>query len=284
MPAIVRALSEMQTRIMLALVVVFVFSDLSFGQTQQPPELKNTPQLEGLLPNHVPAGEITKPGVITQPGFRSFPELPQPGYGGPVARNGTGFFVTNDGYLVTNNHVVESATEIVVFLADGRRLQGRIVTTDPENDLALVKVETTSRPLTIRDTRHLSVGEDVFTVGYPLPPLQGLDQKATFGRVNALSGIQGNIRQFQIDVPLQPGNSGGPLIDSKGRVVGIVHARLNPLVAQNVNYAVKADYLIAVLSAYTQASWHRSVDTGRTQDLPSLVRAVKPSVVLVLVK
>lgn len=274
----------MQTRIMLALVIVFVFYGFSFGQTQQHPDLKEKPQLEGLLPHHVPAGEITQPGVVTQPGYRPFPAFPRPSYGEPARRSGTGFFVTNDGYLVTNHHVVESANEVMILIADGRSLRGRIVTTDPAHDLALVKVEMTTRPLTIRDSRNLAVGEDVFTVGYPLPPVQGLDPKTTFGRVNALSGIQGNTRHLQIDVPVQPGNSGGPLIDSKGRVVGIVHAGLSPGIAQNVNYAVKADYLIGILRAYTNGSWQQSAGAEQNRDLPSLIKAVKPSVALVLIK
>ena len=205
---------------------------------------------------------------------------------------GTGFFVTNNGYIITNYHVVESAKEIVIIPTDGIYRQARIVRTDPANDLAVLKVEMASTGLWIRDSGSLSVGEEVFTTGYPLPTLQGRDQKTTFGRINSLSGLQGDIRFVQIDVPVQPGNSGGPLVDSKGRVVGIVTGRLNDLVVlkesgslpQNVNYAVKSDYMIPLLRPYTQGSWRQTADSARTHDLPSLVKTVQPSVVLVIVK
>ena len=233
----------------------------------------------------------SKPQITQQEGVAKQKEPSKPQE--KIAGFGTGFFVTNNGYLVTNNHVVESANEIVIFLSDGNALQGRIVRTDPANDLALVKVEFANRSLRIRDTGNLAIGEEVFTVGYPLPTIQGADQKATFGRVNALSGIQGDIRFIQIDVPVQPGNSGGPLVDSKGRVVGIVTARLNELAAlrasgalpQNVNYAVKADYLIPLLRSFTEGNWRQTAEpVGRSTDIPSLVKIVQPSVALVIAR
>lgn len=205
---------------------------------------------------------------------------------------GTGFFVTSNGYLVTNNHVIEGASSVVILLYDGNAVRGQVVRTDPANDLALIKTEVNAKPLQVRDTGTLAVGEDVFTIGYPLPSVQGADQKTTFGRINALSGLQGDIRLVQIDVPVQPGNSGGPLVDSRGRVVGIVTARLDELAVlkasgslpQNVNYAVKSDYLFPILRTYTQGNWRQISETAQSQDLPSVVKIVQPSVALVIAK
>jgi len=97
-------------------------------------------------------------------------------------------------------------------------------------------------------------------LGYPLITIQGQEQKATFGKVNALSGIQDDIRFLQIDVPIQPSNSGGPLIDRKVRVIGVTNATLDVLntlkesgsLPQNVNYAVKSDYIILLIITYTK--------------------------------
>ena len=86
------------------------------------------------------------------------------------------------------------------------------------------------RCLSVASSRDLLKAQDVFTLGYPLITLTGQEQKASFGRVNALSGIQGDIRFLQIDVPVQPGNSGGPLLSRDGRVVGVVTATLNQLI------------------------------------------------------
>ncbi len=108
-----------------------------------------------------------------------------------------------------------------------RRLQR-----DPtrDNDVALLRVEgfiTSSLP--VRPTTELRKGDDVIALGYPLVSIQGQEQKATFGRVNALSGATGDDRFLQIDAPIQPGNSGGPLLDAHGNVIGIVTATLNQL-------------------------------------------------------
>jgi S1-C subfamily serine protease len=207
-------------------------------------------------------------------------------------RTGTGFFVSNNGYLVTNYHVVESTKEVLVILQDGGRLPARVLRSDPANDLALLKIDVATTGLSIRSTETLAVGEDVFTVGYPLPNLQGQDQKATFGRVNSLTGLLGDVRFIQIDVPIQPGNSGGPLIDSSGRVVGIVTARLDELATlqasgalpQNVNYATKSDYLIPFLRSSIASEWKPADPAGQNRNIPDLVKTVQTSVALVVGK
>lgn len=176
----------------------------------------------------------------------------------PVAvkqESGTGFFVSTDGFLVTNNHVIEGANRIEVHASNGNIYRAKVVSRDPTNDVALLKVEAWTRPLRIEPTSTVRLGEQVFTLGYPLPDLEGTQVKATFGRINALSGINDDIRYFQMDVPIQPGNSGGPLIDNDGAVIGITSATVNQrvvvaragTVAQNVNYAIKSEYFLTLL-------------------------------------
>lgn len=119
--------------------------------------------------------------------------------------------------------------------------------------------------------------------------IQGTEQKATFGHVNSLSGLSDDVRLMQIDVPVQPGNSGGPLLDEHGRVIGVVNSILDPAAAlkasgslpQNVNYATKADYLIPLLSHEGIAP--KSGSKSAANESPVVIIGhVRDSVVLVL--
>jgi S1-C subfamily serine protease len=171
------------------------------------------------------------------------------------AASGTGFFVSEDGYIVSNHHVISDATEVEVYDSTGQKFSAKVISSDISNDVALLKIESKSTPLAISQTANVKKGNEIFTLGYPVVGIQGQEQKATFGRVNALSGVQGDIRYFQIDVPIQPGNSGGPLISEDGSVIAIVTASLNQIntlkatgaLPQNVNYAVKSEYFIPLL-------------------------------------
>ncbi|HAX19572.1 MAG TPA: hypothetical protein DCY64_04730 [Hydrogenophaga sp.] len=169
---------------------------------------------------------------------------------------GTGFFVSTQGHLVTNFHVIDGSNEITIKLpSSGQFVQARLIQKDPANDIALLKIDATTRPIPIARQSLPSKGEEVLTLGYPLVAIQGQEQKATFGRINALTGIRDDVRFLQVDTPIQPGNSGGPLLDISGRVVGVVTATLDQIITlrssgslpQNVNYAVKSDYIMPLL-------------------------------------
>ena len=203
----------------------------------------------------------------------------------------TGFFVTRDGHLLTNHHVIDGAKEVTVVMPDGVQLLARVVRSDPANDVALLKVETASDPLPFSREGNVSRGDEVFTLGYPLIALQGQDQKATFGRVNSLSGLKDDIRYLQIDVPVQPGNSGGPLINAHGQVVGVVTATLDQLVVlrrsgslpQNVNYAVKIEYVMPLLRTTVGAGFE-APDLSGSMTMAELVKRSEGSIALIIAK
>ena len=188
----------------------------------------------------------------------NLPELPPP-YRPKETRKekgyatGTGFFVSETGHIITNFHVIEDSADVSIVQQNGEVLVAKIIKTDPANDVALLKVEKSSTPLRLSDKSVK--GDQVLTIGFPLISTQGKESKVTFGNINALSGIQGDVRFLQIDVPIQPGNSGGPLINEDGDVIGVVTATLNAInelkrsgtLPQNVNYAVKSDYILPLL-------------------------------------
>ncbi len=206
------------------------------------------------------------------------------------ASTGTAFFVSWEGHLVTNHHVVKDRRRVRVLLEEGDGVPARILATDPEDDLALLQVDVIARPLPLRASRPLVKGEEVFALGYPLVAIQGQEQKATFGRVNALSGAKGDARFAQVDVPIQPGNSGGPLIDRHGEVVGVVTAMLDSqkvlevagVVPQNVNYALKADRVMAALREQLEEEWTPAPALAAESDFSQLVDRSQHSVVLVV--
>src|SRR6266404_3473333 len=184
-------------------------------------------------PNWEALAQVLKPAVVNvsmkrtaqappeaaDPFFQQFfGRVPQP----RTQRGlGSGFVVNADGYVVTNNHVVDGATEIRVKLADGRELPGRVVGRDPRTDLALLKVEGHGLPtIPLGDSSALKVGEPVMAIGNPF----GLEQTVTTGIVSATGRVigEGPYDDFiQTDASINPGNSGGPLINARGQVIGI---------------------------------------------------------------
>ncbi len=142
--------------------------------------------------------------------------------------NGSGFVIAPDGYIVTNNHVVEGASRVNVIFADGTRMRARIIGTDRYSDLALLRVNRTNLPyVELADSDEVKVGQRVVAIGNPF----GLAGTMTLGIVSARGrtlpepasdgGTYSNPDIIQTDAAINPGNSGGPLLDLRGRVVGV---------------------------------------------------------------
>ncbi len=202
---------------------------------------------------------------------------------------GTAFFVSHQGHLVTNHHVIDGARRVQIALDEGL-VPALVIGEDRRNDLAVLQVEAIRPVLPVRRHSELSKGEEVFTLGYPLVRFQGREQKATFGRVNALTGAEGDDRYTQIDVPIQPGNSGGPLINRRGEVVGVVTAILSPNAAlqergvlpQNVNYAIKSEFLHELLRYTIGAEAIKKAEDRTQRTFQDLVSDAQDSVVIVV--
>lgn len=167
-----------------------------------------------------------------------------------VERTGTGFFVESGGVL-TSHHVVAGAGRIDVTCHDGSAREAKITTSSESTDLALLSVDAeTEYYLGLARPRTASTGQRIFTYGYPMSGLLGVEPKYTEGTISALSGVGGEHTFLQISAPVQPGNSGGPVVNEQGEVVGVVvaAAAIAPFLEntgtlpQNLNWAVKAEY------------------------------------------
>ncbi len=162
--------------------------------------------------------------------------------------SGTGFAL-NDGYIATNYHVVENAKSINIYGINGdftTQYNATVVATDKYNDIALLQITDEKFdgfgviPYNVK-TAVSDVGENIFVLGYPLTSTMGDEIKLTTGVVSSKTGFQGDVSIYQISAPIQPGNSGGPLFDNNGNLIGIVNAKHNE--AENVGYAIKTSYL-----------------------------------------
>lgn len=205
---------------------------------------------------------------------------------------GSGFWISSDGWIVTNEHVVPGAKVVDLRLRDGQVVQARVVETDPANDLALLKAEhapETWHAISTGDT-DLELGRTVFTVGYPNPVSQGIEPKFTDGRISAASGIGDSKDSYQITVPLQPGNSGGALVDfATGWVVGVVNASLRGsggIAADNVSYAIKckvvSDFIGSVPEAKAATSKIPQMPLAEGNERAVIDRATDSSVLILL--
>jgi S1-C subfamily serine protease len=217
-----------------------------------------------------------------------------------LTASGTGFFVSSSGYFLTNYHVIRGATKVKIKVNEVV-LDSRVVTVDAVNDVAVLKADdkfadynaivgaTSFQWLALKGSGTVSLGDDVFTIGFPNPELQGVAPKLTKGTVSATSGVADDPRLFQVSIPVQPGNSGGPLVDESGHAVGIVNASLSAAMMlrtsgalpQNVNYAIKSAYILPLLQGI--ASKDDSVPQPSNSTKHEIIAHVEKAVGLVLV-
>lgn len=202
---------------------------------------------------------------------------------------GTGFALKN-GYVVTNYHVVSEAQSIAVVGVNGNtstEYNAKVVATDRNNDLALLRISDsrfsgfTNIPYAVTN-RMCEVGEDVFVLGYPLTNAMGTEVKLTNGIISSRSGYQGDVSTYQVSAPVQPGNSGGPLFDKKGNIVGIINAGIPD--AENVGYAIKTSYLFNLVASSVSSSIIPNVNQVGGATLQDKVRSVKNCVLYIKCK
>jgi len=207
---------------------------------------------------------------------------------------GTGFFVTENGYLLTCFHVVNHPSRNIQVGTKHGLFNAELVQSDPDRDVALLKVAGTFSSLPLAKSNNVSLGEAVFTIGFPHPDRQGWQPKLTRGEISSLSGFHDDTNIYQISVPTQPGNSGGALINEHGNVVGIVASVLATTIAdlragsvpQNVNYAIKSSCAKALLDSVPE-SWALKLKPeylSKDSKFEDVVKTSQDAVVVVLVQ
>lgn len=179
----------------------------------------------------------------------------------PEVSFGTCFAVSPEGLAITAHHVLKDASVVAVRFAGGSWLSATVTKVSATNDIAILQLG--ARPntfLSLASSGSASLGQAVFTVGFPAEEILGADAKFTDGTISALSGPGGEASFFQISAPVQPGSSGGPLVADTGEVIGVVTATaaILPFAAatgalpQNVNWAVKSDFALPLLGGATR--------------------------------
>jgi len=202
--------------------------------------------------------------------------------------SGTGFTVTKNGYILTCHHVIATAKTIKVCI-DKEIYSAIVVEDDKYNDLALLKISGNFQALAFSPNQSAKMGQEVFTIGYPNPGMQGLNAKFTKGYISSISGFQDDLRLYQISTPVQPGNSGGPLLDNNGNVIGIIVAMLDAKsvfqvsgsLPQNVNYAVKNTYAKALLNMLPNIADILPVPS-KIKNFDKMITKIRKSIVMVL--
>lgn len=162
--------------------------------------------------------------------------------------SGSGFIVSESGYILTNHHVVKSCKEIIIQPAG---IVAKLVAKDSSYDLALLKVDKRYEDYATFKVGTAVLGEEVVTAGFPYKNLLSSSIKISTGIISSLAGVKNDMKVVQITAPIQPGNSGGPLIDASGHVVGVIVSKLNSKlvlkylndIPQNINFAIKAKYI-----------------------------------------
>ena len=202
--------------------------------------------------------------------------------------SGSGAVVSSSGHVVTAAHVIKGSTYLEVVTPTGTH-PATVLSVDDANDVALLKVDQVFEAhIPVGRSSAVRLGQSVATIGFPNIGIQGHSPKVTQGMISGENGVQNDIRMWQISVPIQPGNSGGPLLDEHGHLVGVVVASLSlraiqitGSVPQNVNYAIKGAYLEPLLNFHkVTVAQAPSVAPGSFQDM---VAAAQKASVLILV-
>jgi len=208
---------------------------------------------------------------------------------GSQKSSGTGFAISSNGYIVTNYHVIEDAKSIEVKGVNGnfsKKLSAKVIVSDERNDLAIIKINDPyftslgTIPYTFRQG-IADVGENVFVLGYPMISSMGEEIKLTNGIVSSKTGFKGDVSQYQISAPVQPGNSGGPLFDKSGNLIGIVSAKHS--LAENAGYAIKVSYLKSLIDLLPQTINQPTSNTLNGKALTEQVKIASNYIYMIVV-
>jgi len=206
--------------------------------------------------------------------------------------SGSGFFITPN-VVVTCHHVISGARSIEIIYNNEIKQSAVLIGSDKTSDLALLRVvglENVAHPLTVGNSDGMREGSRVYAVGFPLPMVMGTGAKVSEGIISSDRGLLGDVRTFQISTPVQPGNSGGPLLNEQAEVVGVVSSGLNGMmmmklgiIPQNVNYAVKINNIGNLLhTSSLNMGWDGPVYIG-SLSATDVMDIAKKAVVLILV-
>jgi TPR repeat protein len=204
--------------------------------------------------------------------------------------SGTGTIISVSGYVLTAAHVLVGASNISIITAQGPKAAS-VVRIDEANDLALAKIRGGSyAALPVGLSREVRLGQAVATIGFPNVGIQGFSPKLTRGEISSINGIADDPRAWQISVPMQPGNSGGPLLDENANVIGVVVAKLGLKAVkatgdlpQNVGYAVKSAYILPLVKPYLDSGAPRPNQASEKMRFEDMVEKAQQSVVLIVV-
>ncbi|MCC5917854.1 MAG: serine protease [Cryomorphaceae bacterium] len=209
-----------------------------------------------------------------------------------TAKQGTGFLINDEGYLLTNFHLVDGAKKITVKGINGDfsiSIEADLVMADYPSDLALLKINSklitfSPPPYSVVPSNNVKQGENIFTLGYPISDVMGNEIKVTNGIINSKSGFKGSISQFQFSAAVHPGNSGAPLFNKNGEIIGVVSAKLNPKMAESTGYAIKSDYILFFLQQAQDLELKASESTNENHDLSKLVEMFSDFVFIIEVE
>lgn len=206
-----------------------------------------------------------------------------------VRGTGSGVLIGANGYVITNYHVIDDANSIQVqFNQESKSYTAEVVQKDVANDLAILKItdsefkgNKTVNYSIQRETQQ--VGSYVFTIGFPLA-LSGMGKEAKFvdGKVSAKVGYDGALNSFQTSVPVQPGNSGGPLFNKSGELVGLVNAKIAG--GDNVSYVIKTGFVLNLIDVLPEPVKLKKTNPQKSKSLESMIGDLKKNVVLVKIK
>jgi S1-C subfamily serine protease len=214
---------------------------------------------------------------------------------------GSGFVISKSGLIVTNYHVVIDGSKFeVAFPSKGLTRTAKIKMKDMQNDIAILEIENFTAtdilnkeiPYSFADNSTVKVGQDVFTLGFPLGDIMGTTPRVASGNINSLYGLQDDPRLYQINNAIQPGNSGGALFNKKGELVGICVSGLNAkyfyenqgIIPQNMNFAIKGSYLKNLISMMPDGDEIlKRINTVKQSSLEDQIEQLNPFIVQIRV-
>lgn len=202
--------------------------------------------------------------------IKNIKDKPNRGPVDPGQFGGTGFALSSNGYIVTNYHVVKGADSIYVQNSEGESFKAEQIYQDPTYDLVVLQIndpnfkDLASLPYTFKKSAS-NVGEGVYTIGYPKDDLVYNE-----GYVSSKNGYAGDTLAYQVSIPVNPGNSGGPLLDSRGNVVGIINRK--QALVDGVAFAVKTNYLLRSIEAIPKDSLEDKLTLNKRNTLTGLKR------------